>query len=432
MGKMEKGKRGPKSMTHTYTVSVEWDTAVTPFTDPESFAKIVGSEVWQVPTDFDPCYNQVQVQVTVSPAIPPNRNGAVYLEWYDPSGENSSRGSLEFVGNQTLELGGDSAGGTRILEFPNDCFGDQFIVAVHPHLSELPARPAVPQHPNTVKTSQIQVLSWQGFDFKDKWTAAVTNGPAFVSLTNSKWIFDKDATGPGTMRTPLPTISATQSENTEKANLALTPLSVLEYPEAFKMVANFDFVGEPYVNAYSSPTQAHPKNPHRSFHRNSGVKIYGLFEMQIYDTAALLAEQPNLDTAGTVVTNWQDIQSSANGIKKNGDTSYESISGCVTNIPYLSGRWHTATITELQQVAGRNQLDFDFIPNEYEAGTFTIATRGDTGGNDDGDGRYDKLKFGTGSKYKDSVLEEGVKKLHLQTHWGSGVLFKNITITKPQ
>jgi hypothetical protein len=154
------------------------------------------------------------------------------------------------------------------------------------------------------------------------------------------------------------------------------------------------------------------------------VKIFDLYEIQIYDTASLLAVAP-LETvySGTnrPKANWQTNQPYSSGIKKTGDTSFESISACVTGIPYLAESWHNKTQADLASVSGRKSLDFTCTFNG--ATSVTIVSAGET---------FANLVNGTGGKYNVSLSQTSDRKLYLQSHWGSGVVFQNITLQKLQ
>ena len=465
----------------THSIEIEWvesekchrepDDPEVPDEEALLLAQVTpGNPSWialQVPVGFNPYFNQLQVEVNIDPPIPNGRWGTVHLEWYDPNDDEeiiipppstapanpgairdnidvtgakaTAKGVLTFVGDKTLTFIGGAADGKdktakTVLKFPYDCFTANFLVAAHPRKGDeiaysfedgsnkkklfyqdrTTATPNPPWKPlpDELHTKELLVLSWQGINFSDrnmwKLVGKGTQG-------DRKWVFDRTNY---TMRTPLPTISDTESINTEQP----APKSVLDYEEKFHMTVVFDYVGAEYVNA------VHAKNPHRSFHRNSGVKIYGIFEIQIYDTAALLAVGPLLEEIDNAQpaspkANWQSVQGATTGIEKVGDTAYESISGCVTNIPYQSNLWWNKTKTDLTSVTGRKKLDFNFLP---AGGLFNIETS---------DESYGNLQYGTGGSYNTLLFNANTlnpdRKLHLQAHWGSGVLFEKITITKP-
>jgi hypothetical protein len=337
--------------------------------------------------------------------------------------------------------------GRKVLNFPNDSFNANFIVAIHPRngveqqytfdaathkMLQVNGQPL-----QGLCTSEMIVLSWYGFDFKDKWAHFVA-GKTFDA--SPKWIFKKDDY---TMRTPLPTISATQSANTDIA--AITPQSLLNYGNDynFQMSVDFDFTGASYVNAN------HSKNPHRSFHRNSGIKIYGLFEVQIYDTNSLLALGNDLQWATHPVDangnrpsdnqsvmalwkanpfRWQNIRYpngdgvSVNGVMKTGDTGYEYVAACASGIPYQCGSWRNKTITDLQNVQNVKHIDISLQWKTTNNEIAIITTNGES--ND--------VQYGTGGSFGEKLLNSTDKTIHLQGHWGSGVIFQQIVIQRSE
>jgi hypothetical protein len=382
----------------------------------------------QVPNVSNPYYNQIRAKITISPAIPEGRVGTVHLEWYDPNDfasnqgaganpgairDNTSKGTLTFLNGKTFTFDDAHRQGTttpnigkKVIEFPNDCFSANFVVALHPRQGiaqtyqfDTNTHKQLQQNGQSLQnlcTSEMIVLSWWGFIVQEKIYCGDATG----------WIFDKQQY---TMRTPLPTNPVNNSDSGDNNNKS--PISILDYNCNFSMTVNFDYVGHSYVNADN------PKHPHRSFHCNSGVKIYNLYEIQIYDTASLLSESP-LETMqnGVQKTNWQNVQVPSNGIKKSGDTSFESISGCVTNIPYLANTWHTKSQSDLTNVTNRKSLIFTFSLDDYNV---TIENE------------VFPCNFGTGNQYKTSLSSNMFdRKIYLQNHWGSGVSFKKITINK--
>jgi hypothetical protein len=195
------------------------------------------------------------------------------------------------------------------------------------------------------------------------------------------------------------------------------------------MIADFAFVGATYVQGIGQVQK-------RTFHRNSGVYIYNLIEMQIYDTVSLLnagnlleIATSNIQNPGTLPpqdrppkVNWQNVQSYTNGVKLVGDGLFESVSACVTGIPYLAQSWHTKTLADLQSVQNRFGLNFTFSLNTGKT-VATIVSAGET---------FSNLAYGTGSKYNILLAENTNWKLYLQSHWGSGVKFQNVTLQKLQ
>jgi hypothetical protein len=393
---------------------------------------------YQVPKDFNPRYYQVRTRIDISPEVPQGRKGTVHLEWYDPNDDdsnstaltnhgnirdnNANHGTVSFVGGKIFEFDDAHRQGTptptlgrKVLEFPNDCFRANFIVAAHP-------RSGVEQQ-YEFRDANKKVLSYKDHD--DTWktlglcTQEMTVRSWYGFMVPDEWVFDKTAY---TLRTPLPTINASASTS---ANNNASPESLLDYNCDFSMQVGFDYVGTDYVAGYTNVTTPHNKNPHRSFHRNSGIKIYDLYEIQIYDTASLLA-QSSLETIGagqqgSPMTNWQGVQLPSNGIKKTGDTSFESISGCVTGIPYLANVWHSKTQTDLSEVTGRKTLDFTVVHGLVNGSNpcVTITSSGET---------FPNLEYGTGGKYSVMLKNTPLRKIFIQSHWGSGVSYSSISI----
>jgi hypothetical protein len=185
------------------------------------------------------------------------------------------------------------------------------------------------------------------------------------------------------------------------------------------MSVDFDFTGVNYVNADNA------KNPHRSFHCNSGIKIYGLFEVQIYDTASLLA-LPQLETIaanqqGAPKANWQGLQLPSNGIKKTGDTSFESVSACVTGVPYLVNTWHNKTQADLENVKNVKHIDIA-LQWDPDKEFIDVTTNG----------MSNDVTKGTGGNFNTDILNPEDKRIYLQGHWGSGVIFQQIVIQRSE
>jgi len=306
-----------------------------------------------------------------------------------------------------------------IVGFERKSFGDNFIIAVHPNFmvadkyrfssdGETLLRPGSNESvPETMRTSVLHVAAWEGFK---------------VPLT---WLYNE---AKYEIATPEPTHAPNQSTSVHN-NSNVSPVSVLDFDCNFRMRANFDYYGPAYIVPLNPNLAPHPKHPHRSFHRNSGVYIYDLIEMQIFDTAALLASVP-LETVvlnpsgqhpvGIPEVNWKGSAHPSNGIKVTGDTAFESISGCVTGIPYLAESWHAKTQANLAGVAGRKSLDFTISMNTGK----TIATI------DTAEETFAGLTHGTGGRWNKLLADNTNWKIYLQSHWGSGVIFKNATLDK--
>lgn len=460
------------------------------------WAQLSGTAAYQVPgepgTDgeslFDPYFNEVQVETTISPVISEGRWGTLHYAWFDPGTDDglpttspanrrrnnvpASRGIMAFTNGVTLLFSGvatndETQKNSIVLKFPLDCYRSDFFVALHPRANETSAyrfngngtqvqyiehlfngTPLEPQNlPDSMDTSTIQVLSWFGFTFPDEW---VFNAEGY------------------TMRTPEPT--GTLNGQSASMNPDKLAESILDYEEAFVMNVNFDFVGPTYVIPLKTATEAHSKHPHRSFHRNSGIYIYKLIEVQIYDTAGLIdsplnhfltvnlsenAEKPSIEVAnltdGSVqnlnirnVDNshfaikllennqakraiqqavWQGNWEWHNGVECSNDSWAENISGCVTGILYHNNFWKSQNFSTLNAIQNRTSVSFTFTPYK-ETNTYDITGSGIE--------NCMGLGFGTGtSNGLKAFGDHTTNKLYLQNHWGSGVKFQQISITKP-
>jgi hypothetical protein len=78
----------------------------------------------------------------------------------------------------------------------------------------------------------------------------------------------------------------------------------------------------------------------------------------------------------------------------------------------------TKTIADLQSVQNRFGLDFTFSLNAGRTAVM-IVSAGET---------FSNLAYGTASKYNVPLAQNTNWKLYLQSYWGSGVTFQNVTL----
>jgi len=411
---------------------------------------VFGSMATFSPKPGEQPLNQARVRVYLSTQPPSGMEATVHLAWFDPKNpkpyantqhdpnkswssnpngdgnqKKDNRQSLAFSHNTQKLTMTNAVWAKRAVVTFQEGLGDNFIVAVHPN-NGVAAKYRFDTDGKTLlfygssrvvntemRTPILYVGAWNGFKVP------------------KVWLFDEANYH---IKTPEPTDMLNQ-QSTDASN-SKSPVSILDFDRNFRMQVGFDYYGPTYVTPLVG-TSPHSKHPHRSFHRNSGVYIYDLIEMQIFDTAALLAATP-LETiilapngthpTGIPTAAWQNATYPSNGIKRTGDTAYETISGCVTGIPYQAQSWHTKTQANLLGVSGRKSLDFNFTLNSNKT-IATIVSEQETF----------NLEYGTGTgklnnveRYKIPLAGNANWKLYLQSHWGSGVVFKNIMLQKLQ
>jgi hypothetical protein len=97
------------------------------------------------------------------------------------------------------------------------------------------------------------------------------------------------------------------------------------------------------------------------------------------------------------------------------------VAACASGIPYQCASWRNKTITDLENVQNAKHIDiaFQWKPNKE----FIVVTT---------NGESNNVTKGTGGSFNESILESEDKTIHLQGHWGSGVLFQQIVIQRSE
>jgi hypothetical protein len=466
--------------------------------------------IYVVPDSFSPYCNSAKVNLQTTLCLSGSMKGTVHLAWFDPADDvdggyaadsantcGDNRIGLEFEGldgNNSIEFSATSSSSCDIdVKFPEDCFSDNYIVAVHPgdgvvtefyfgqdgetlyHSPFIGQNPPVPQPVYDEKTKTLLCVTWCGFEVKDVHYLKTPRG----------WVFNKPEYS---LRTPLPLyvpiengliVSSNQDQclvgkiGSTSTSAANDPISHLNYTNAFTINTTYRFdnytpaTGEYVVPVVSGAAQA--KHPCPSFFRNSGVYIYGKYEVQLFDTRSInkllgqgitngalfneLKTRTNTDRIAAELKNADPDTHAISGINKkrieiwefentirlkewstNGSSTTNgtfkrypdyAVDRNINGIPY--GR-------DKSPRASGDTSDYS-IPNTAvalgEENTLTIETINPTN-NSIGlkiSGSVANTWEGNLTSQTGSNGEQQVHgKIYLQSHWGSGVIFKSITI----
>ncbi|MDR1480887.1 MAG: hypothetical protein LBJ00_18335, partial [Planctomycetaceae bacterium] len=208
------------------------------------------------------------------------------------------------------------------------------------------------------------------------------------------------------------------------------------YENGFTLELDFSFVKnteQDYPQGYIRPDHTNQNEQddkadrlQMDFCGNSGVKIYGVYEIQIFDTEALVDGM--LINAAGKVENGLITDQTIGGRKYKGTAVNKVISG----IPY--GKSDKTTYNDLiaaknTQLA-TNHMRIDFKKNANASFHIRVFM------NNAVVHFFEDMnvQYGTGdsgSKIELATLPTEKKKIYLQSHWGSGVTFSNITIGPP-
>ena len=220
-------------------------------------------------------------------------------------------------------------------------------------------------------------------------------------------------------------------------------ISTKEYANGFTMNLTFEFDGPEYVEAFWRYVYSVGKNDESpSFFRNSGVYVYDHYEIQIYDTDALLKALDSPDFATYSV----DVDGANRGIRADINSGQvnlyhelnqdqtpkywdgkEPVNGCISGIPYKQGG--DTTLAQLQTAAeridatGTNTMTINVTPdnpkNLAQGVTMLVSLNG-----------HQTFSEHLNSKTGDGLYKDKADTfVHLQSHWGSGVKFVSATIT---
>jgi hypothetical protein len=207
------------------------------------------------------------------------------------------------------------------------------------------------------------------------------------------------------------------------------------YSNGFEMTIEFEFDGDEFVDT------VHGTSPGVSFFQNSGVYIYDAYEVQIFNTKAVISaignhSDPHEHTYSAIVDNLEvkpDGIVDSNSVQLHHDVpnfdpvpwTAEPVNGCITGIPYKRDP-NYADYSDLNDAAsvlvgsGTNEMSIDFTPDpgggdptiivSLNGQTMFSGTTPVTGGGSDSD------------KYTSD------QRIHLQSHWGSGVKFTDVEV----
>ena len=282
--------------------------------------------------------------------------------------------------------------------------------------------------------------NWNGFELADGWSISkclceIINGDDSDIRTH----YPRAKTDTMLGGTPEDIYTAPMGENHGQH----PAISTETYENGFVMNVTFEFDGPEYMEAWERYVYSAGNNRESaSFFRNSGVYVYDHYEVQIFDTDALLK---TLDAAD-FTTYYVDVDGASRGIRGDVDSGDvwlyhelnqdqtpkywdrpEPVNSCITGIPYKQGNYTTLaqlrTAAERINATGSNTMIIDVTPDDpdlLEAGITLDVTL-------NGFGMPSiVLTSKTGNGLYDDVAD---KFIHLQSHWGSGVKFTSATIT---
>ena len=211
----------------------------------------------------------------------------------------------------------------------------------------------------------------------------------------------------------------------------------------FTVTVNYAFQEAPdgrTINSFADTTKDYIKP---GFHINSGICI-GNTEIQIFNSAALASLLDAEDTGGTVVL---DGNSSARIYAYDDESTKkvwltQSVGGPPPSDPDLSESYSGLVNAILYNKSGRTDADFiayDSNDNEVDLNTFSAVTNARMGGTITivvrPDDEYKLAITCSDVTYRYKALpptstQADANKITLQSHWGSGVVFTNVSITE--
>lgn len=206
------------------------------------------------------------------------------------------------------------------------------------------------------------------------------------------------------------------------------------YPNGFEMTIYFQFDGDEFVDT------VHHTSPNVSFFQNSGVYVYDAYEIQIFNTQALInVIQDHSDqhehiypaTVDNTVVRPDGYVDTDEKIKLHHHTSNntvktwepDKVNHCVTGIPYKTDTsysdYNDLNYGASRLASGTNKLFIDCTPDPNGGDPFFDVELNDTG-------MFYGTTLSTGSGSQDGPDEQ----IHLQSHWGSGVKFTDVEIVE--
>jgi len=217
-------------------------------------------------------------------------------------------------------------------------------------------------------------------------------------------------------------------------------LSALAYPDGFTLTCEFEY-DSGYVQADTNESGNWDSgDAHKlSFFANSGIKIWGIYEIAIFDT------QKVLDLAGVSVDDADGVVS-APGYAPNEEAGFLMTGvpyGGNPAVPYYDGMtdWEDAAgspnryLQTLQnnasRFAGGGTLTITFKPNG--SGGYEVKTYVGSAAPENLVYSNSHITHGTagGSGTQLSSIPESSRKIRVQSHWDSGVKFTELAIGPP-
>jgi len=298
--------------------------------------------------------------------------------------------------------------------------------------------PAPCQSISKLRTYRVLTPYWKGFEIPERWqTNAKMN---VVKVIGNERYGDVSS---GTIRTPFPDQKNNPQDlkNTKASEQGKSAKSVEAYTGNFEINVKFDLVGDEYVHA------KHQTDRSPSFFRNSGIYIFGVYEIQIFDTNALLAAIGRGEVERTGNNN-EYFQFVGN---QNSD-SIQHENKCVTAIPYgmpptgfgqvlnvSPARYDFNDVKNWIKETGNDmtieveRLPAKMLPNDIfkvtnlpdmqQIRVKVILNKGASNEIVTWDGTLTGATGGNNGERGDGYI-------WLQAHWGSGVMFTDVTITR--
>ena len=228
---------------------------------------------------------------------------------------------------------------------------------------QIPGGPEV----NDIRRYQVVKPYWKGFVIPERWQtdkmedvikvddtyyANVSGSAIRTPFPNAK----KDY--PPVPDPPAPPDPRTKSQDAAK-EAGASAKSLEKYMGNFDITVNFDLVGNHYIHAI------HSTDPSPSFFRNSGIYIYGAYEIQIFDTAALMEYVDRIDEYKVMHTPGVDFKFALG-------TASEPENRCVSGVPYKRNPSGYGQMSN-----DPNRYDFDVVKNwiQESGNVMTIKVR---------------------------------------------------------
>ena len=262
-------------------------------------------------------------------------------------------------------------------------------------------------------------------------------GYALGWIVPSGWTINSD----GSLVTPTPHAGASGPQ-TEGSGIETNDGDVISrgtYENGFNMSFDFSFErntssedcpeGYLYPDTSKDEDTTYPEDMKKiGFFGNSGIKIFGIYEIQIFDTEAL-CNMLNVNSAEDIEEN-QLITIDTEGLSyDDGEYRYipEQISGLISGIGYkASSKSPEDLILAKNRQLDTNRMvinlskqsignDYKYILNVTLNGVTTISNA--------------EITNGTGGKSKKSISDLDISKvIQIQSHWGSGVRLSNFRV----